>query len=51
MLISVTLRPIIIEWNLSPVLAGMMASAGYISIFVGALSSGMICDFIGRKKL
>jgi len=50
MLISVALKPIISEWNLTAVTAGMLASSGYVGMFFGAIMSGTICDLIGRKK-
>ena len=49
MLISVALPPIIREWSLDPTSAGLLASFGYIGMFVGAASSGFIADRIGRK--
>ncbi|MGQ9718612.1 MAG: MFS transporter [Nitrososphaerales archaeon] len=50
MLISVALKPIINEWNLTLVTAGMLASSAYVGMFFGAIMSGTICDVIGRKK-
>jgi len=50
MLISVALKPIINEWNLTEVTAGMLASSAYAGMFFGAIMSGTICDAIGRKK-
>ncbi len=50
MLIAATLKPIIIEWNLVPVTAGMLASSFYVGMVFGALMSGRICDLIGRQK-
>ncbi|MCF3653158.1 MAG: MFS transporter [Aigarchaeota archaeon] len=49
MLISVALPRISAEWSLSTPAAGLLASFGYIGMFLGALSSGFIADRIGRK--
>jgi len=50
MLISATLPAIAVEWNLNKVVAGLLLSAGYAGMFVGALSCGIVADLIGRKK-
>lgn len=50
MLIAIALKPIMVEWNLSPITAGMLTSSAYVGMFLGAISSGTICDIIGRKK-
>jgi len=49
MLIAVALPKISIEWGLDKAAAGLLASFGYIGMFLGALSSGFIADRIGRK--
>ena len=49
MLIAVALPRISAEWGLDRAAAGLLASFGYIGMFLGALSSGFIADRIGRK--
>ncbi len=49
MLISVTLPGISTEWGLDRAAAGLLASFGYVGMFLGALSSGFIADRIGRR--
>ena len=49
MLIAVALPKISIEWGLDKAAAGLLASFGYIGMFLGALSSGFIADRLGRK--
>ncbi len=38
------------EWNLTPVVAGSMASYGFIGLMIGTTLFGMISDAWGRKK-
>lgn len=38
------------EWKLSPVVAGSLASYGFMGLMIGAAGFGMISDRIGRKK-
>lgn len=38
------------EWNLSPVVAGSLASYGFMGLMLGAAGFGMLSDRIGRKK-
>lgn len=38
------------EWNLTPVVAGSLASYGFLGLMIGAAGFGMISDRIGRKK-
>ena len=49
LLISVALPPIIKEWGLDQTSAGLLASYGYIGMFLGAVLSGFIADRVGRK--
>jgi putative MFS transporter len=50
LLIAVALPAITLEWGLSKFVAGVMLSAGYAGMFVGALSGGIVADLVGRKK-
>ncbi|MFW6117266.1 MAG: MFS transporter [Thermoproteota archaeon] len=50
MLISVLLTPIRLEWDLSLFTTGLLASIGYVGMFLGAISCGFLADLIGRKK-
>lgn len=38
------------EWHLTPIIAGSMASYGFLGLMVGAAGFGMISDRLGRKK-
>ena len=52
LLIAAVLTPIINEFGLrqQPLVSGLLLSAGYVGMFVGALSCGILTDRIGRKK-
>jgi putative MFS transporter len=52
LLIAAVLTPIISEFGLGqqPLAAGLLLSAGYIGMFVGALTCGALADRIGRKN-
>jgi MFS family permease len=52
MLIAAVLVPIISEFGLesNPLLSGLLVSAGYLGMFVGALSCGILADRIGRRR-
>lgn len=49
LLISAVLVPIGREWALTEIEKGFLVSVGYAGMFLGALSSGLIADRIGRK--
>src|SRR3972149_3058946 len=52
LLIAAVLTPIIREFGLQqqPLVSGLLLSMGYLGMFVGALSCGILADHIGRKK-
>ncbi|MFQ5710971.1 MAG: MFS transporter [Candidatus Geothermarchaeales archaeon] len=50
MLIAAALPAIKTEWMLDPITAGFLLSTGYVGMFIGALSCGVIADLIGRRK-
>ncbi len=52
LLIAAVLTPIINEFGLTqqPLVSGLLLSLGYLGMFVGALSCGILADHIGRKK-
>ncbi|MEN2974942.1 MAG: MFS transporter [Candidatus Caldarchaeales archaeon] len=49
MLIGLLLPAIRAEWRLSLTEAGYLLSSGYLGMFFGAISSGLIADKIGRR--
>ncbi|MEM3677648.1 MAG: MFS transporter [Candidatus Bathyarchaeia archaeon] len=49
MLIGAALPAISKEWGLDPTVAGLLLSSGYVGMFIGALSFGIVADRIGRK--
>jgi putative MFS transporter len=52
LLIAAVLTPIINEFGLrqQPLVSGLLLSAGYLGMFVGALTCGFLADRIGRRK-
>jgi len=52
MLIAAVLVPIISEFGLesNPLISGLLVSAGYLGMFFGALSCGILADKIGRRR-
>jgi len=50
MLISILLTSIKNEWGLSLVTVGLLASAGYVGMFFGAIVCGFLADLVGRKR-
>ncbi|MCW4018941.1 MAG: MFS transporter [Candidatus Bathyarchaeota archaeon] len=52
LLIGAVYTPIIAEFGLSqqPLIAGLLLSSGYIGMFVGALTCGILADRIGRRN-
>ncbi|HUG56087.1 MAG TPA: MFS transporter [Candidatus Limnocylindrales bacterium] len=50
-LISFLLRPIGQEFALDPVRIGLVASAGFVGMFLGAALSGRLADRYGRKTI
>lgn len=49
-ILSYILPQAIKEWHLTPVVAGSMASYGFIGLIIGTTLFGMLSDSIGRKK-
>lgn len=50
MLIGAVLPSIKGEWGLDDVSSGLLLSAGYVGMAIGAVSSGAIADRVGRKR-
>lgn len=38
-------------WSLTPVQLGLMGSVGFVGVFIGAMSAGLLGDAIGRKAV
>ncbi len=50
-ILSVGLPQIMEQWNLNKVQAGVLGSAGFVGMLIGALLSGMLADRIGRIRM
>lgn len=50
MLIAAVLTPIIREFKLDPLGSGLLLSVGYLGMFIGAITCGVLADRWGRKK-
>ncbi|OPY74250.1 MAG: 4-hydroxybenzoate transporter PcaK [Syntrophorhabdus sp. PtaU1.Bin058] len=48
-IIAYVMPQVIREWKLTPIVAGSIASYGFLGLMVGSASFGMIADRIGRK--
>jgi putative MFS transporter len=51
MIIGVVLPKLIATWKITPVQAGLLASAGFGGMAIGAFLFGMLADAIGRWKV
>jgi putative MFS transporter len=53
LLVATVLTPIISEFGLAnqPLVSGLLLSAGYVGMFIGALTCGALADRFGRKKI
>lgn len=49
-ILSYVMPQAIKEWNLTPVVAGSMASYGFIGLIIGTTLFGLLADSMGRKK-
>jgi AAHS family benzoate transporter-like MFS transporter len=49
-IIAYVMPQLIKEWHLSPLVAGSMASYGFVGLMIGAAAFGTCADRIGRKK-
>lgn len=50
MLIAAVLTPIISEFKLDSLGSGLLLSVGYLGMFIGAITCGVLADRWGRKK-
>ncbi|TWJ14165.1 MFS transporter [Geobacter argillaceus] len=49
-IIAYVMPQLIKEWHLTPLVAGSMASYGFVGLMIGAAAFGTYADRIGRKK-
>lgn len=49
LMLSIIAKGLIAKWNLSPLLAGAMATIIFIGLLTGTISGGFACDRIGRR--
>src|ERR1700744_3927210 len=49
-IIGAALPSVMKDLNVAPAQAGMMVSAGFAGLMIGAISAGMLADHVGRKK-
>jgi putative MFS transporter len=49
LILSFTLGSIMQEWNLTKTFTSSLASSTFLGMFLGAISSGLISDYFGRK--
>jgi len=50
-LISFVLAALVGEWKLHPSQVGFISSAGFLGMFAGALTAGLLADRVGRKPV
>jgi putative MFS transporter len=50
-ILSVALPKLASEWKITPVQVGLLGSAGFIGMLIGAILFGIIADVIGRRKV
>ena len=50
-MLGAILPPLMEEWNIPPVSAGVLSSYALVGMMIGALVFGPVADKIGRKKV